>query len=1379
VGGDGGAGGDGGTAFGGAIYVGQGTITLQSITIQNNTATGGAAGLGGLGGRGGAGGAGGHGGHGGAGGDPSSGSGGATSSPNNGSPSTPDNGSPSTPDNGSPSTSNSGYPSTPNNGYPSTPNNGYPSTPNNGYPSTPNNGYPSTPNNGYPSTPNNGYPSTPNNGYPSTPNNGYPSTPNNGYPSTPNNGYPSTPNNGYPSTPNNGYPSTPNNGYPSTPNNGYPSTPNNGTPSTPDNGSPSTPNNGSPSTPTNANPGGLGGLGGAGGQGGVGGVGGVGGKGGKGGVGGNAYGGGIYLSASTLDLSTNTLSNNSAVGGAGGAGGMGGSGGAGGAGGTGGTGGTGGPGLTGGVGGKGGMGGLGGSGANGGAGGQGGDGGGAFGGLLYADTGSTVSQNGAVLNNGSVQGGAGGAAGAPGDGGADGLAGAGGMGGAAGPGNPDGSPGPIGAPGADGFAGLTGAAAPAGATGPSNFPETNLTTVTVTSNDPTSNVGQSVTLTATVADTNSGVPTGSVEFFDGSTDLGAGTLTSTSGNSASFALTTANLSAGGHAIQVFYAGTGGFLGSNGSFTQTVDAVTSTAVTSSNSSSTFGQPVTFTATVTNTSNSGGAPNGTIEFFDGSTPLGAGTTLSGSGTSATSTFTVSSLVVGSHLIQAVFTPNGDFVGSNGSVVQVVNAVTSTAVSSNTGSSTFGQPVTFTVTVTNTTGSGGAPTGTIEFFEGSTDLGPGSALTGSGNTSTSTLTKSWLSVGNHSIQAVFTPAGTFLSSSGTVSQTVNAATSTTVTAANPSPFGQAINFTATVTNTSNSGGVPTGSVEFFDGSTDLGPGTALSRSGTSTFTASGLLVGSHSIRSVFTPSGDFLGSSGSLTETVDAVTSTAVASNNNASIVGQPVTFTATVTNTSGNGGTPTGTVEFFDGSTDLGPGTTLAGSGNTATSTLTISSLTVGNHAIRAGFRAAGDFVSSSSIGSGPLTQMVDAISSTAVTSSNSSSAFGQSVTFTATVTNTSGAGGTPTGTIEFFDGSTPLGAGSALSGSGNTATSTFTISSLVVGGHSIEAVYTPSGDFVGGNGTQTQTVNAVTSTTVSSNSNPATFGQPVTFTATVTNTSGNGGAPTGTVEFFDGSTDLGPATLLSTSGNVATFTLTTSSLAAGSHSIRAGFRAAGDFVSSSSIGNGPLTQLIGAITSTAVSASSSSSSFGQAVTFTATVTNTSGNGGTPTGTIEFFDGSTLLGAVSALSGSGNTSTSTLTKMWLSVGNHSIRAVYVPSGAFAGSSSGAVAHTVNAVTSTAITSNRNPSGFGQAVTFTATVTNTSGNGGAPTGTVEFFDGSTDLGPATLLSTSGNVATFTLTTSSLAVGSHSIRAGFRATGTFQSSSSIGNGPLTQVVG
>jgi len=113
------------------------------------------------------------------------------------------------------------------------------------------------------------------------------------------------------------------------------------------------------------------------------------------------------------------------------------------------------------------------------------------------------------------------------------------------------------------------------------------------------------------------------------------------------------------------------------------------------------------------------------------------------------------------------------------------TTTALTTSVSPSTYGQSVTFTATISDT--AGGVPTGSVEFYDGTTDLGPGSILSGSGNSATSTFTTSTLAAGIHSsISAVYSPIGSFVGSSGSLSQTVKPAP-LTLTAANESmPYG-----------------------------------------------------------------------------------------------------------------------------------------------------------------------------------------------------------------------------------------------------------------------------------------------------------------------------------------------------------------------------------------------------------------------------------------------------------------------------------------------------------------------------------------------------------------------------------------------------------------
>jgi hypothetical protein len=94
------------------------------------------------------------------------------------------------------------------------------------------------------------------------------------------------------------------------------------------------------------------------------------------------------------------------------------------------------------------------------------------------------------------------------------------------------------------------------------------TTTTIATSGSPSVFGQLLTFTATVGVVapGAGTPTGTATFWDGSTQLGTGTLNS----SGQATITTASLSAGTHNITVVYNGDANFLGSTSIvFTQTV------------------------------------------------------------------------------------------------------------------------------------------------------------------------------------------------------------------------------------------------------------------------------------------------------------------------------------------------------------------------------------------------------------------------------------------------------------------------------------------------------------------------------------------------------------------------------------------------------------------------------------------------------------------------------------------------------------------------------------------------------------------------------------------------------------------------------------------
>ncbi len=116
----------------------------------------------------------------------------------------------------------------------------------------------------------------------------------------------------------------------------------------------------------------------------------------------------------------------------------------------------------------------------------------------------------------------------------------------------------------------------------------------------------------------------------------------------------------------------------------------------------------------------------------------------------------------------------------------------------------------------------------------------------------------------------------------------------------------------------------------------------------------------------------------------------------------------------------------------------------------------------------------------------------VTSSTNPSLYAQSVSFTATVSAVSPGAGSPTGTVDFDDGTTPLITGVPLSEN----TATYTTTSLAIGMHSITAVYSGDGSFKGSTSAAiTQTANPAP-LTVTANGASKVYGAPLpTFSAT--------------------------------------------------------------------------------------------------------------------------------------------------------------------------------------------------------------------------------------------------------------------------------------------
>jgi hypothetical protein len=187
------------------------------------------------------------------------------------------------------------------------------------------------------------------------------------------------------------------------------------------------------------------------------------------------------------------------------------------------------------------------------------------------------------------------------------------------------------------------------------------TSTTIQSSQNPSIYGTSVTLTATVT-SSTGTPTGKVTFKVGRVTLGSGIL---QGGNASYTTSPTQLSAGSHSLIVAYGGNASHAGSSSSvLVQTVNrAPTTTNVTSSPNPSPANQSVTLSATVTAPAGLP-TPTGNVQFTSGGKLLGSAALSNG-----TATLNVTFTTSGSFTVKAAYPATGNYSGSSGTVVQVV--------------------------------------------------------------------------------------------------------------------------------------------------------------------------------------------------------------------------------------------------------------------------------------------------------------------------------------------------------------------------------------------------------------------------------------------------------------------------------------------------------------------------------------------------------------------------------------------------------------------------------------------------------------------------------------------------------------------------------------
>jgi sugar lactone lactonase YvrE len=516
--------------------------------------------------------------------------------------------------------------------------------------------------------------------------------------------------------------------------------------------------------------------------------------------------------------------------------------------------------------------------------------------------------------------------------------------------------------------------------------------------------GTTVTLTAHVTPISAGAATisGTLTLFDGATPLGTAPISATTGEAS---VDLSNFAVGVHSLTVEYSGDNNFKTSTSAAVPlTVTTATiAVQVISSNNPSNYGENVIFTATVP------AGATGAVQFKDGATLLGVPVTISGT----TASFATSTLIIGSHPIVAVYSGDGSHAGANSAILtQTVNPASLTVTAANL-TRPFGEAnPTLTYTIT-----GFVSPDTQTVVSGTPAINTAAAAGSTVGSYPISLSLGTLAAANYTFS--FAPATLTVTKATPGTGSVPAITLTC--SPNPSVWGQAVSCTAVLPPNA------TGPINFTEGASSLGTGTIVDEH--ATFTTTQLAVATHLIAAAYGGDGNYNGAiAPSVSQVVNKATLSVIA-NDQQRLFGQPnPPLTSTIT-----GFVNGDTSAVVTGAPVLTTGATTASPPGQYPITEAVNTLAAANYT----------FVPAN----GTLF-VAAAASMVAITTSAPSVPVNTPVTFTATVP--AGA----TGTVQFYDGTAPIGSPVPILN----GIAALTTSTLTQGTHPITAVYSGDANF---------------------------------------------------------------------------------------------------------------------------------------------------------------------------------------------------------------------------------------------------------------------------------------------------------------------------------
>jgi hypothetical protein len=791
----------------------------------------------------------------------------------------------------------------------------------------------------------------------------------------------------------------------------------------------------------------------------------------------------------------------------------------------------------------------------------------------------------------------------------------------------------------------------------------------------------------------------------------------------------------------------------------------TSFSSTNYAPAHGQSITLSSTVT--SGTGGpTPTGTVSFATSSGTVLSTVALDVNGNASYST---NQLAGGSYSLQANYSGDTTYAPSSSPTGTVVVQPEASALTVNVSSgNVYGG--TYTVAVSDTASSGvGQPSGNVTL-----------TIQGPGTTYTQALTPS----GTNSAVASFSVPATTV---GTLTLSVNCTASasfscynpytTTVTVAkatpklalsytpNPPVSGSSISLTGMVTGVAGAA-TPTGNVVFYDNSTTLNSGALTN--GTTTITGTVPTTSTHNITATYggDPNYNSANASGATTASTGVLTATPSATS---AAPGSTITISTTVTiagATSAPSGAVLATVILPPGGTSNTAGTLVATSTTSSAATISLTVPAAGTYQVQVGCPNTDSFTCNTVSFTLTSTNSTLVPTTTLVTSSSYSVAYGTPFTLSAGVKSASSSNMTsPTGTVSFSaTGLGSVGSATLSSGLANLLIST----APPAGSYTFTGTYSGDATFAGSTATSsTVTITPVTST-ITASVNPSTVGTGASTTVSATVTlPGSSVPPTGnvtvTVPGVSGAIYTG--TLVSTGTNAASVNIAVPAPPSGTYQLVVQCTGTTNYTCSPTTVSLTSTAAAKTSTTTAVTASSYALMSGQSITLTATVTPSSVVGGAqPSGTVTFVAAQGVIGTATMSGGVASFTTIAATGTYTITANYSGDATYASSAGTAPNAVVVTPATTSTTASLAATLSATSAAPGSTVDVIATVTLPGST--PPTGIVlatVVLGGGTSNVSGTLTSSGTNISTVTIPITVPAAGTYPIEVGCPATDSF----------------